>query len=353
MSADGLDDKLAKVRTRTGRRAVLASLLNGTLLPPRRQRVTEAVARDQAAKCQKIQHRKRRKRCRRKARGRNSGPTPSTPPNGDLRFPVRAAFYYPWYPHAWTQGDVFPYTNFEPSLGYYDGGSDAVIERQIAAMQYGGITLGIASWWGIGHWTDARVPALLEGAVSTTFRWAIFHEQEGQTDLSVEQIAADLRHIRDHYASHSSYARIDGKFVVFVYNSDDRDCSVSERWRQANSVGAYVVLKTLPGYRQCAPQPQSWHQYAPAIAADHQAGYCYSISPGFWQFGRGVVLQRDLARWRGNVRAMVASGEPWQLITTFNEWGEGTAVESAVEWATSSGHGAYLDALHQNGSETG
>jgi hypothetical protein len=46
---------------------------------------------------------------------------------------------------------------------------------------------------------------------------------------------------------------------------------------------------------------------------------------------------------------MVASGAPWQLVTTFNEWGEGTAVESAEEWASSSGYGDYLDALHRNG----
>jgi hypothetical protein len=39
-------------------------------------------------------------------------------------------------------------------------------------------------------------------------------------------------------------------------------------------------------------------------------------------------------------------GVRFQLITTFNEWGEGTAVESASEWATSSGYGTYLDILH-------
>jgi hypothetical protein len=42
---------------------------------------------------------------------------------------------------------------------------------------------------------------------------------------------------------------------------------------------------------------------------------------------------------------MVASGEPWQLVTTFNEWGEGTSVESADEWKSASGLGAYLDAI--------
>jgi hypothetical protein len=45
---------------------------------------------------------------------------------------------------------------------------------------------------------------------------------------------------------------------------------------------------------------------------------------------------------------MVASREPWQLVTTFNEWGEGTAVESASEWSSASGYGAYLDVLHNN-----
>jgi hypothetical protein len=40
----------------------------------------------------------------------------------------------------------------------------------------------------------------------------------------------------------------------------------------------------------------------------------------------------------------------FQLVTTFNEWGEGTSVESAKEWETSSGYGAYLDALHNNGN---
>jgi hypothetical protein len=47
---------------------------------------------------------------------------------------------------------------------------------------------------------------------------------------------------------------------------------------------------------------------------------------------------------------MIASNAPFQLITTMNEWGEGTSVESAQEWASTSGYGAYLDALHNNGN---
>jgi hypothetical protein len=44
---------------------------------------------------------------------------------------------------------------------------------------------------------------------------------------------------------------------------------------------------------------------------------------------------------------MLASNARWQLVLSFNEWPEGTSVESAREWATPSGHGAYLDVLHE------
>jgi hypothetical protein len=43
---------------------------------------------------------------------------------------------------------------------------------------------------------------------------------------------------------------------------------------------------------------------------------------------------------------MVASNAPWQLVISFNEWPEGTSVESGLGWETPSGFGAYLDALH-------
>ena len=42
---------------------------------------------------------------------------------------------------------------------------------------------------------------------------------------------------------------------------------------------------------------------------------------GFWLATGPVRLARDLARWQQEVRDMVAAREPWQLVTTFNEWG--------------------------------
>jgi hypothetical protein len=265
-------------------------------------------------------------------------------------FPIRAAFYYPWFPEAWKQQSFNIYTNYTPTLGSYDGGSQTVIQQQIAAMRYGGIQVGIASWWGQGSRTDNRIPALLQAAAGTNFRWSIYHENESEGDPSVEQLTSDLTYLRDKYGNDPSFLRINGRFVVFVYAAGNDACGMADRWKQANTVGAYVVLKVFSGYSNCASQPDEWHQYSPAVAADHQKGHSYAISPGFWQKGKSVRLARDLNRWNQNIKDMVASGAPFQLITTFNEWGEGTAVESAQEWATSSGYGAYLDALHNNGN---
>lgn len=282
---------------------------------------------------------------------------PSTPPSPAASVtrpaapgqPIRAAFYYGWFPEAWNQKGIQPFTNYHPTLGYYNSSDPAIVREQIAAMQYGHIDVGIASWWGPNTPTDQRMPILLKAAEGTNFQWTIYYEAEGQGNPSPSQITSDLTYIRDHYAGDPSYFKIDGRFVVFVYGDPTDNCDMSSRWSQGNTVNAYVVLKVFPNYRQCPSQPDSWHQYAPAVAESHQSGFSYSISPGFWLAGQKERLPRDLARWYASVRNMVASNASFQLITTFNEWGEGTAVESAQDWATASGYGAYLDALHTNG----
>jgi hypothetical protein len=285
-------------------------------------------------------------------------PTATLPP-GDYQpgFPIRAVFYYPWFPEAWNQQGYNPFTNYTPSLGFYDSGSVSVIQSHISAMTYGNINAAILSWWGQGSNTDQRVATILgatPGSSNPHFRWSIYYENESQGDPTVIQIQNDLQYIQSHYGSNASYLRVNSKFVVFVYADAADGCSMADRWMQAdNALGhpAFVVLKVFSGYRTCASQPDSWHQYSPAVATDHQSGYSYAISPGFWKKGEVAPrLGRNLATWGSNVSSMIASGEPWQLITTFNEWGEGTSVESAVQWASASGFGHYMDVLHNNGN---
>lgn len=279
-------------------------------------------------------------------------PVPAVPPvMSELKFPIRAAFYYPWFPEAWNQPGMNPFTHYQPDLGFYNQDDLTVVQQQITAMQYGKIQAGIASWWGQGTPTDKRIPNLMKLGEQMGFYWALYAESEGVGNPTISAIQSDLEYIRDHFSRSPAYLKISGRFVVFVYAEPGDGCDMVNRWTQANTVGAYLVLKTFAAYRKCAIQPDSWHQYAPANAEVQSQRYSYTISPGFWKATEAAPrLVRDSAQWSSEIKAMIAAKTDFQLITTFNEWGEGTAVESASAWSSPSHYGIYLDALHDDGN---
>ncbi|TMG08343.1 MAG: hypothetical protein E6I00_16885 [Chloroflexi bacterium] len=214
---------------------------------------------------------------------RPPSPSPGLP---SLALPIRAAFYYPWFPEAWRQQGMDPFTHYSPTLGYYETNTTTV-KQQVQAMQYAGIRAGIVSWWGQKSTTDSRVAKLLQIAGVTGFEWALYYEPEGYADPPTSEIASDLVYMRDRYTSQPGYLRVSGRPVLFVYADANDSCGMAHRWKQANTLGFYLVLKVFAGYRACANHPDGWHQYAPAKAEDHQAGFSFAISPGFWKANEG------------------------------------------------------------------
>ena len=216
-------------------------------------------------------------------------------------------------------------------------------------MLYGHLDAGIYSWWGPWGYppTDERFWRYLAAARTTPLRWAIYYEREGYEDPSVEKIRSDLEYVRDRYASKPAYLRVDGRFVVFVYANGADSCATAARWAAANTVGAYIVLSGFGGWAECRWQPQAWHQYSADREEYRFAPSSYMISPGFDEASAPAAARpRSLDAWRQSVADMVASDAPWQLVISFNEWPEGTSIESAREWETASGYGAYVDTLH-------
>lgn len=266
-------------------------------------------------------------------------------------FPIYAAFTYPWFPETWTVNGKHVF--YRPTLGYYSTTDLATQQAHIREMDYAGLEASISSWWGPGHSTDTRLRGLMQTTVGigSKLKWAVYYEIEGYGDPTVDKLASDLAHIRDTLATSPAYLRVNGKFVVFVYSAYDTSCTLTDRWKQANQRlggAAYVSLKVFYGYKNCANQPETWHQYGPSTASDTQPGYSITISPGFWRADEpSPRLARDPARWQSNVAGMVAANVPWKLVATYNEWTEGTAVESAQDWSSASGHGTYIDTLRR------
>ncbi len=261
--------------------------------------------------------------------------------------PITAAFFYPWFPNAWDQG-VFPFTNYTPTLGWYDSADPNTIDTQLALASQAGLDAFIASWWGPGHHTDKAMPALLDttvrsGSSAPDLRWTVYYEEEGQSDPSPARIVEDLRYLKTNYFDHPGFLRIDGKPVVFVWADPGDGASMADRWARAKADfggDIHVVLKVFSGYRDVASKADSWHQYGPASPYQEHLPHSAVVSPGFWLKGQGPRLDRDLARFKADAQRVKDSGAFWQLVTSWNEWGEGTSVEPATQFGT-----AYIEAL--------
>ena len=259
----------------------------------------------------------------------------------DSKLPIRGAFYYPWYAENFQGADGG--SHWHPSAGKYSVDNPVTVDRQIRDMKYGGLNAGISSWWGRGKREDKRFPLLLKEADKLGFTWSLYYEPEGYGNPSSAQILSDLRYLGK-YTDDPAFLHLKGKPVIFVWADGTDACGMAGRWAAASKT-FYVVLKVFGEYQKCAQQPDGWHQYG--VGQDIQRGYSALAGPGFWHVGDAASrLARDPARFRKDVTAVARSGEPFQLITSYNEWGEGTAVESATEWTSPSGHGIYMDILH-------
>jgi hypothetical protein len=172
----------------------------------------------------------------------------------DLQFPIRGAFYYPWYPETWNlNGKPVKY---KPELGLYNSGNPTVAEAHIDALDYAYVDLSIASWWGPDTSLDkARITLLMDEtiAMESRLKWTVYHEDEFREDPSPQRIKEDLDYLKKWFAWHPAWAHIDQRPVIFVYN--DGGCDVTDRWMEASGGEWFVVLKMFKGFRDCQTQP--------------------------------------------------------------------------------------------------
>src|SRR3954468_6702187 len=112
-------------------------------------------------------------------------------------FPLRAAFYYPWFPGAWQQRGLDHYSQYTPTLGYYSSADPNVVRTHVRAMLWGGIHAGIASRWGRRVRTAVRRRHLLRvtSAMKARVGRTIYCEPGGGGDPAVARIGSALTYI--------------------------------------------------------------------------------------------------------------------------------------------------------------
>ena len=73
--------------------------------------------------------------------------------------------------------------------------------------------------------------------------------------------------------------------------------------------------------------------------------YSETVTPGWQKPDQTPKLPRDPVQFEQAVTMMARHGLPWQLVSTFSEWGEGSVVEPATEFTPTS---QYLDILRRH-----
>jgi hypothetical protein len=242
-----------------------------------------------------------------------------------------------------------------------------MVDRQSAEARAAGSTGFIASWWGRGSFEDRGIPLLLSAASRHGLAVSAYYEKvDGDNAASRKAAAvADLDYLIGRYGGDKAWLRAGGKPVVFVYGralgaltpADWR--VVLAQARRDNPRGAVFIADSeapdfasafdgtstynITGQTQRNPpaQVRAWaHLAYPEMVAAAGAGKISTVTviPGYDDRETGRPPPRPVTdRWGGEVyRALwqeaIAARPDWVLITSWNEWHEGSEIEPSVEY---------------------
>ena len=291
------------------------------------------------------------------------------------------AFYYGWYGNVqvsyewrhWEKVDpvierIENVADF-PAYGAYDSHDAVIVDRQAAAAHAAGITGFIASWWGRDSFEDRGMPLLLVAAAKHKLSVSAYYEQIRGEDAASRVKAAvdDIEYLLAQYGSDKAWLRADGKPVLFIYGRALHELSpadwqeVMAQVRRDNPGGVVLIADSLDpksvsafdGASTYNITGQTQHKTPPEIRAWAHAAYpkmvaaagpgkisTVTIIPGYDDRNTGRLSPRPITdRWgRETYRVLwqeaIAAAPDYVLITSWNEWHEGSEIEPSVEYGS-------------------
>ncbi|MBN1261234.1 MAG: glycoside hydrolase family 99-like domain-containing protein [Anaerolineae bacterium] len=260
------------------------------------------------------------------------------------------AFYYAWFDAStWT----LPLPD-QPNAPYISA-DPMVIESHVLQAKQVGIDALVLDWYGpqvTNNQTETNFRILLDKAMAHGMKAALTVDIPGPFINNLNDLTNALIVVRDQHAPHGAYLRVGGKPVVFFWKQDIFPVETWVALRQQidpNHTMLWIAEGIHPEHLQVF---DGLYLYSVAWSADPASvlirwgnevrewgqslgAYRYwvaTVMPGYNDLatGRGDAFVRDRAggayyqeTWSGAIQ----SNADWVVITSFNEWLEGTHIE--------------------------
>jgi hypothetical protein len=263
------------------------------------------------------------------------------------------AFYYNWFDeNSWLAGK----TPDRPLTSYVSR-DRAAMARQIEQAKAAGIDAFVISWYGPrvqDNQTETNFRAMLDEAAARGFRLAVDFEVTSPFFGSPADVQAALGSLLATHCRHPAYLRSAGRPVIFFWRQQRFDISTWAAIRQAVDpqhgsvwieegvdVASLAVFDGHHLYSVTWNPPTDLGYTASkfgrlvrdyATSAGAPKVYVATVMPGYddTRTGRGnafAASREGGAYYERSWQAAIGSSPDWIIITSFNEWPEGTYIE--------------------------
>jgi glycoprotein endo-alpha-1,2-mannosidase len=256
-----------------------------------------------------------------------------------------------------------------PEGGPYDSRDRGRIRGQLALARDAGVDGFLVSWWGRESEEALGLDALFRQASQAGVLLAPYYETGGLWPRGAPGVAADLASLLDRHGQEPAWLRVAGIPVVFLYASHRLRPLAWDavRSRLAAEGRQVFLVADAPSPEWLAARPDwlqrfdALHTYTPIVflargrdvtevyrsfavlASRAGRSFVPAVAPGFDDRQvrvPGTVIDRaDGGTYDRSWGAALAVDPAWILVSSWNEWHEGSEIEPSLEQGR-----RYLDA---------